>query len=147
MSRASAKETTTDLLFALIGVFFDCEYCLMEAMLFCFCEQFGEHCCFHAPHPTTLLARRKADSSAKRGQPNSYLEILITTDELAEDSSIILIPKSRMEDRRMTWLPLRACPLHGWSLSALVVLEKCRTFPSLLPRGAILRNIIRFQPF
>jgi hypothetical protein len=38
MSRASAKETTTDCVFALNGVFFDYEYCLMEAMLFCFCE-------------------------------------------------------------------------------------------------------------
>ena len=142
------------MLFALNGVFFDYEYCLMEAMLFCFCEQFGEHCCFHAPHPTTLLARRKADSSAKRGQPNSYLEILITTDELAEDSSINT--NSEVADGGQTYdvAPLckNQCLSHArLSLSAHSGSRKVPDFSVLISSRAILRNIIPFpldkQPF
>ena len=65
MSRASAKETTTDLLFALIGVFFDYDYCLMEAMLFVFVSSFGEHCCFRAASHNTAGEKEGGQLSRK----------------------------------------------------------------------------------
>ena len=95
MSRASAKETTTDLLFALIGVFFDYEYCLMEAMLFCFCEHFWRALLF----PRAAFPRRDAGEkeggqlSRKEDNRIPTLKFSSRLDELAESSSIVLIPK------------------------------------------------------
>lgn len=122
----------------------------MEAMFCCFCDEFE----------SIVVSTRRGrfpvrDAGKKEG---GQLSKKRTTEFLPSKFSSRLMSWLRFiestdsqvagEDRRMTWLPfakISACPMHGWSSSAHFGSQKVPDFSVLLPRGAILRNIIPFH--